>query len=164
MRIKYAYIHDIHGCIWDKSPYITIILGKKAHVRDVIIVTVKGKMDINGYPFQDVNRSLSVRTHIKICSTGSTCLRIRSNDSDIHSKLIDTSVRTVRASVRTVFISVRTVLASVRTVLASVRTVLSSVWTVLTSIRTVLASVWTVLSSVRTVVASVHQLECPFEE
>ena len=140
MRIKYAYIHDIHGCIWDKSPYITIILGKKAHVRDVIIVTVKGKTDINGYPFQDVNCSLSVRTHIKIRSTRSTSrsngLRIRLNDSDIHSKLIATSVRTD---------------------LASVRTVLSSVGTVLTSIRTVLASV-------RTVVASVHQLECPFEE
>ena len=90
-------------------------------------MTVKGKTDTNGYPFQEVNRSLSVRTPKKIRSKRSTShsnglhirsngFDIRSNGSGIHSKLIATSVRTVFASVRTVLASVRTVLASVRTV------------------------------------------------
>ena len=55
-------------------------------------VTVKGKTDTNGYPFQEVNPSLSVRTPKKIRSKSSTSrsngLPIRSNGSDIHSKLL----------------------------------------------------------------------------
>ena len=56
-------------------------------------VTVKGKTDTNGYPFQEVNRSLSVRYPFE---------RLKN------------SVQRVRQAVRTVLASVRTVLTSIR--------------------------------------------------
>ena len=56
-------------------------------------VTVKGKTDTNGYPFQEVNRSLSVRYPFE---------RLKK------------SVQRVRRAVRTVCPSVRTVLTSIR--------------------------------------------------
>ena len=64
------------------------------------IVTVKGKTDTNSDPFQEVNRSLSVRYPFERQKK---------------------SVQSVQQPVRTVCISVRTVLTSVRTVLTSVR-------------------------------------------
>ena len=59
-----------------------------------IFVTVKGKTDTNGYPFEQLNRSLSVRHPFE---------RLKK------------SVQSVRQTVRTVCISVRNTLASVRT-------------------------------------------------
>ena len=56
-------------------------------------VTVKGKTDTNGYPFQEVNRSLSIRYPFE---------RLKK------------SVQRVRRAVRTVCPSVRTVLTSIR--------------------------------------------------
>ena len=105
-------------------------------------MTVKGKTDPNGYPFQEVNRSLSVRYPFE---------RLKK------------SFQSVRQAVRTICVlSVRTVLTSVRTVLVSVRTVIASVRQLESPL--IATSVRTVLVSVRTVIASVRQLESPFEE
>ena len=58
-------------------------------------VTVKGKTDTNGYPFEQVNRSLSVRPPKKIRSKRSTN---RSNGLHIRSKYI--SIRSKYCDIR----------------------------------------------------------------
>ena len=85
-----------------------------------IFVTVKGKTDTNGYPFEQVNRSLSVRHPVE---------RLKK------------SVQSVRKTVRTVCISVRNTLASVRSIATSVPTVLTSVRQLKVSVRRTAASV-----------------------
>ena len=78
-----------------------------------IFVTVKGKTDTNGYPFEQVNRSLSVRHPFerlkKIRSKRSTN---RSNGLHIRSKYI--SIRSKYCDIRSNGFSIRSPTKSVR--------------------------------------------------
>ena len=81
-----------------------------------VIVTVKGKTDTNGYPFEGVNHSLSVRHPFK---------RLKKSIQSVQQtiRMVVTSVLTVSTSVQMVFASVHQLGVSIRRTAASVRTV-----------------------------------------